>query len=85
MEAHTVLSLRFKANISPVNFTDNLQDYDFELDSGLRRGAGHTTSVACMVGYDMALLYNTSFFTGHLERRGNDVGWMCPHGKKSEV
>merc|ERR1711900_70216 len=24
------------------------EDYDFELDSGLRRGAGHTTSVACM-------------------------------------
>ena len=27
-----------------------MQDYDFELDSGLRRGAGHATSVACMVG-----------------------------------
>merc|ERR1712090_40664 len=25
------------------------EDYDFELDSGLRRGAGHATSVACMV------------------------------------
>merc|ERR1712098_694956 len=24
------------------------EDYDFELDSGLQRGAGHTTSVACM-------------------------------------
>merc|ERR1712055_729889 len=24
------------------------EDYDFELDSGLRRGAGHATSVTCM-------------------------------------
>merc|ERR1712090_72034 len=26
-----------------------LEDHDFEHDSGLRRGAGHATSVACMV------------------------------------
>ena len=87
MAAHTVQSLRYKASISVGDlFLLFLQDYDFELDSGLRRGAGHTTSVACMVGYDMVKhLRFIYFFVGHLECCGNDVGGMCPHGKKSEV
>ena len=51
MAAHTVQSLRYKASISVGDLFLFLQDYDFELDSGLRRGAGHTTSVACMVGH----------------------------------
>merc|ERR1712066_784611 len=34
------------------------EDYDFELDSGLRRGAGRTTSVACMaILFAVAMLW----------------------------
>merc|ERR1711934_1295714 len=32
------------------------EDYDFELDSGLRRGAGHATSVACMALLSIAAI-----------------------------
>merc|ERR1712037_825655 len=33
------------------------EDYDFELDSGLRRGAGHATSVACMALLSIAAIF----------------------------
>merc|ERR1712055_30494 len=42
-------SLIVEGRGSPYSPVPAPEDYDFELDSGLRRGAGHATSVTCMV------------------------------------